>query len=644
MRSFKEIRDYGFIGNLETCALIGRDGSIDWLSFPYIESPSVFGALLDVEKGGTFSITPLGNYDSVQAYISNTNILQTIFYTAQGVATITDFMPIKGLHGNYPHASLLRKIYCNSGRVLFKVNYEPCFDYARAGMYEESDVTMEKSDAEAITKMKNQVITKYKGETLSLYSPMDLNISSDRKATGILELSAGGSSREEGRIDNRSTENSVAWFVLQYGARDERSSDFLDQLLSEVKEYWLKWVHAAHQSTSISNSPWRSLLIRSGLALKLLTNPDTGAIAAAATTSLPERIGGVRNWDYRYAWIRDSSFTVQALYHLGHDEEVDNYRRWIEEVIKKAKKYSQVYIMYGIHSESDISESVLHHLSGYKDSAPVRIGNDAVKQKQLDIFGELINAIYDTSRYGKEITEDSWNVTHNVANYVCEIWNTPDSGIWEVRGGLRHFVYSKLMCWCALDRAIKIAKLKKYLDPIQKWQKNMDDIRNTIFTSGFSKEKNSFTQALGSDALDSSSLLIPILGFLPANDQRVQGTINAIMKELNAGNGLLYRYHSNDGLAGNEGCFVLCSFWLIKALALSKRIEEAEEVFNQMIRNLSPLGLLAEEIDPETRGQLGNFPQAFGHIGLINAALYLGIVKNKGHKGPRPIGMEETSS
>jgi GH15 family glucan-1,4-alpha-glucosidase len=370
-------------------------------------------------------------------------------------------------------------------------------------------------------------------------------------------------------------------------------------------------------------------IVRSGLVLKLLTHHETGAICAAPTTSLPEEIGGSRNWDYRFNWIRDASFTVQALKNAGHVKEAKNNLKWFMDICKGAHEPRDIQIMYGLHGEADLEEIELPHLSGYRNSRPVRIGNGAAKQKQLDIYGELLNAFYETTQYRGVVSRGDWGYVMKILDYVCDVWNTTDAGIWEVRSGAQHFVYSKLMCWVAIDRGIKIAELSNFEAPIGRWDKCREDIKNAILQRGFNKKLNSFVQSFDSETLDATSLLIPIRGFLPFDDDRVQGTIDAALKGLTTKNGLVYRYKGEDGLPGSEGAFVLCSFWLVDVLALSGRVEEAEDVFNNLLKYISPLGLFAEEIDPETGEQLGNFPQAFSHIGLVNSALYLGKTKRR---------------
>ncbi len=608
MSEYKDLEDYGIIGNLETCALIGIDGSIDWLCLPCLESPSVFAALLDIERGGYFRINPIIKYESFQTYIENTNILQTTFTTPSGIAVITDFMKPEGKKDNIYARAVFRKVECIKGEVELKISFKPRFDYAK--------------ELPVFELIEEGIIARGKNENLSLQSPVPLEIY-EQEARGALTLEGG----------------KTAWFILQYNHRVSLSSRDCEDLLIEAGIFWHNWVHRCVPSECIMDDPLYDLVVRSALVLKLLSNPESGAIAAAPTTSLPEYIGGVRNWDYRYAWIRDASFTSQALFHLGHDKESQDFRRYMRKILSKTKDPSLIRIMYGLNGEADLEERIMENLSGYKNSSPVRIGNGAAKQRQLDIYGELLNAIYETTRYGETVSHESWQFIKYIVNYVCLIWNKKDSGIWEVRGKDRHFVYSKLMCWVAVDRAIKISSLKGFNAPLKRWEKVREAIKQAILEKGYSVKLNSFVQAFGSETLDATSLLIPFMDFLPFNDPRVQGTIEATLKRLVTKEGLVYRYEADDGLQGSEGYFVLCSFWLIKALALSERVKQAEEILQNVLKHISPLGLFAEEIDPKTGKQLGNFPQAFSHVGLINSVLYLGIAKGKKHKGPKPVGI-----
>ncbi len=612
IHEFKDIENYGIIGNLETCALIGNDGSIDWLCFPYLESPSVFAAILDKERGGHFTIQPVSKFSSFQAYIKETNIIQTTFNTPFGMVTITDFMPVNLYNGTKQHRTIYRKVKCIEGHIRLELSFKPLFNYAR-----------DTPDFELINK---GISCTFENQNLFLNTKIPLKIN-DGTATGQFDMRKG----------------KEIWFVLQYNQQDEyypyNHGDF-NKKLQETKEYWENWTYKCHK-LCILEDIWHDILARSGLVLKLLSNPESGAIAAAATTSLPECTGGVRNWDYRYAWIRDSAYTIQALFHLEHIQESQDYMRWISSLIKQDKNPSDIRIMYPIHKDVGMKEQMLDYLSGYKQSSPVRIGNAAFNQTQLDIYGELINAIYDTTRYGKDISDKTWEFIMDFVDYICRVWTTKDQGIWEVRDEPRHYVHSKLMCWVAVDRGIQIAELKD-IEAANKWKKTREEIKSAILENGFNKEINSFVQSFNSNALDATTLLIPILGLLPFDDPRVQSTIDAVMKNLMTEKGLVYRYKNEDGLPGDEGCFVLCSFWLVDSLALSDRLDEAIKVFVNVLQLMNPLGLLSEEIDPQTGKLLGNFPQAFSHIGLINSALYIGIARGRKHRGPKPQGVKHS--
>jgi GH15 family glucan-1,4-alpha-glucosidase len=612
MPDYKDLEQYGIIGNLETCALIGDDGSIDWCCFPHIESPSVFAAILDHTNGGRFSITPAGDYKTRQEYLGETNVLQTFFETDDGTAVLTDFMPVKteaDPTGQVQRA-VYRRVACTSGAMAFDLDFSPRFNYAL--------------DATILSPSHGGIEASSPRRKLFLQTDLAFQLHGTLSATCSFNLTAG----EE------------RWHVLQYDGKNPKTSEECRAQLDKVLKYWNDWIRKASGNTALFEGPWRDLVVRSGLVLKLLSHEKAGAICAAPTTSLPESIGGARNWDYRYNWIRDASFTVQALYNLGHYEEARNHLRWFVDICEKDADPSKIQIMYGMHGETDLRETELGHLEGYRKSRPVRIGNGAAKQKQLDIFGELINAIYETERYG--IPDGRFQFVMRIVDYVCEMWDTPDSGIWEVRGGPRHFVYSKLMCWVAVDRGIKIAEHRKYRAPLEKWREIRDEIKRAILENGYNEALGSFVQSFGSTTLDATSLIIPITGFLPVDDPRVQGTINKTLEKLTTGSGLVYRYIGDDGLSGKEGAFLLCSFWLVKALALSGRTEEAEKILNKVVKFAGGAGLFSEEVDPETGKQLGNLPQAFSHIGLINSVLYLGHMAGKSHAGPTPMGAEKS--
>jgi GH15 family glucan-1,4-alpha-glucosidase len=432
--------------------------------------------------------------------------------------------------------------------------------------------------------------------------------------------------------------------VLRYGDGPEWTDEACERALEETLRFWRNWVHGcASDDRCLFFGAHHPLVLRSELVLKLLTHADSGAIAAAATTSLPEVVGGVRNWDYRYAWIRDASFTVQALHNAGHAEEAAAYFRWVRGIRPSRKRQDhpmEFQIMYGLHGETRLTEETLDHLEGYRGSRPVRIGNAAFKQHQWDIYGELALAFYETMRYGAALNEEEWAFLGGLADEVVAHWRQPDSGIWEVRGGPRHFTYSKLMCWVALDRAFKMARsAKRHGERPAAWKRARDEIRAAVLSEGYSEKDASFTQSFGSRALDATSLLIPKMGLLPYGDARVQGTIRATIERL-LDNGLVYRYLREDSLPGREGAFLLCTFWLVDALALSGRVDEAQSMFESVLARVGALGLLSEQMDPSTNEYLGNYPQAFSHIGLLNSSLYLARCKGKRHAGPEVLGMD----
>ncbi len=608
---YRPLEEYGVIGNLETVALVSREGSIDWCCFPHLESASVFGRLLDAEVGGSFVVCPSHDFEATQHYVGRTNVLQTQFETTAGEATLTDFMPVvREDEPLMPYEVIYRRVECHDGPVDLEVGFKPRFDYGR--------------QRPTIEETESGVVAWTDDESLSLTSGVPFRaIGADAVATTTLEA------------------DDVRWFVAAHDHVKLYDPDHFETVLESTIDSWHDWVHDCRAVAPCPvDGPWHSLSVRSELVLKLLIHRGTGAIAAAPTTSLPEEVGGVRNWDYRFNWIRDAAFTVQALYKLGHVDEAKRFFRWILGLC--AHDPAEIQPLYGLHGETDLTETTLDHLSGYRYSAPVRVGNAAAAQRQLDVYGELVLGIYETALYGEYITEAEWQTISRIVDYVCEVWEEPDSGIWEVRSEPRHFTYSKVMCWAALDRAIDIAEETAFDGPLDRWRDERDAIREAVLDEGYDEDRGTFVRSFGTRNLDATSLLIPIVGFLPFDDERVASTIQTVCDDLTTDDGLVYRYFGDDGLPGREGAFILCSFWLVDALALSGCLEEARVLFERLREFVSPLGLLAEEVNPVTGEQLGNYPQAYSHLGLLNSAIYINRMERRTRRGPEPMGCDLT--
>lgn len=604
---FTPIEEYGFIGNLETCALVAPNGSVDWFPFPHVESPSILAAVLDPERGGRFRIGPIAPFEGSQQYVDRTNVLETTFRTADGTATITDFLPPAG-KVEHPKQVLYRKVSCLDGAVDLDIEFEPRFDYAR------TETTVVPTD---------EGVRAAGGDERTLFeSPVDLDIVEGR-VTGALALEAGD----------------AEWFMLRCTGAEDAETD-PDGALADTVRYWQEWAHDCGQDgpDCVFEGPWHDLAVRSGLVLKLLTHVGTGAIAAAPTASLPEEIGGVQNWDYRFNWLRDAGFTVQALSNLGHTGEATAYFDWFMGLCQ-ADEPAKIQPLYGLHGDSTIDERELDHFVGYRNSRPVRIGNGAADQNQLDIYGELLLAVDEMLRHGRELDPDEWEAIRDIVEYVRDHWSEKDAGIWEVRGGNRHFVHSKVMCWVALDRGVAIATERDRDAPVEAWRDTREEIKRDVIENGYDDDAGAFVQAYDTDALDAAGLLLPIVGFLPFGDDRVRNTIDAIQDRLSVDEALVRRYDDGNGLPGEENAFVLCSCWLIDALALSGRVEEACKRFEALVEYVNPLGLIAEELDVDTGAHLGNFPQAFSHVGIVNSALYLGHAKGYEQPGPAPMGI-----
>ncbi|TMD71365.1 MAG: glycoside hydrolase family 15 protein [Chloroflexi bacterium] len=591
-KAYLPIEDYGLIGDLYTVALVGKNGSIDWCCIPNFDSPSVFGAILDSAKGGFFRIAPLENagIDLKQMYLPSTNILITRFLSHAGVSEITDFMPIKHTGTALNQHHLVRAVHVARGSFSFEMTCQPAFNYAR--------------DAHAVHLSHDGVVFESGNLTLALSSSVPLE--------------------EDGRGGVHATftlhEGQWAYFFLESSSdrgimpHQPTQAEYEDSFLA-TERYWHNWLSQCRYQ-----GRWREMVQRSALALKLLTYAPTGAIVAAPTTSLPEGIGGVRNWDYRFTWLRDSAFTLNSLLLLGFSQEAEAFMAWLMARVVELEAGGSLQPMYTIHGGHDMTEHTLDHLEGYRQSQPVRIGNGAYTQQQLDVYGEVMDALSIYNHY-KDMSHTGWVHVRQQLDWLSKNWQSTDEGIWEVRGGDQHFVHSRVMSWVAFDRALRIARDRGFPAPEDAWTNIRAEIYNEIMDKGWSEEKQSFVQYYGGDAIDASALLISLTKFTGAADPRMLSTIDRIQRELTRPPHV-YRYNvelaASDGLAGEEGTFSICSFWLVEALARAGRVEEAELALEQMLTYANHVGLYAEEIGPGGEA-LGNFPQAFTHLSLIEA-------------------------
>ena len=600
---YKPIRDYGIIGNLRSAALVGLDGSIDWTPAPFLGSSSVFASILDENKGGSWKMSVVEPYTCAQEYIEETNTLITRFTTEQGILEVVDCLPMK--KGKAARISseeeeileIQRKAVCVKGKCKLLITFAPRIDYARG----ETNLSL----------VDGGVVVAHANAKAILISIADFKIK-DSTATALVSL-------KEGEDD---------YCTFRYNTTEipSKHNEYYEEEVQETKKYWQDWVHRCDLKACLIKYPWHEDVLRSSLVLKILFFEPVGSIAAAATTSLPEEIGGVRNWDYRFTWIRDSAFTIQALFWIGYLQEADAYVKWLMSECQNVEKEGpeHLQIMYGLRGQRELTEEILPHLEGYEKSSPVRIGNGAYDQRQWDVYGDLINTVWQSHLRGSHVVDSElWQVLRSIANYVVKIWQLPDEGLWEVRGGARHFVHSKVMCWIALDRAIRLAEAHGLKGEIDIWKEEKEKIYKEVMEKGWSEKKQSFVQSFGSEDLDASLLRLPVLGFIDGKDPKMISTIQRIEKELSVGDGLLMRYKSKDGLTGKEGAFLLTSFWLVDALVFSGERERAKKLFEKLLGLSNHLGLFSEEIDPKTNAFLGNFPQAYTHIGLINSAFHL---------------------
>lgn len=587
------IGNYGVIGNLHTVALVSMKGSIDFMCFTRYDSPSLFGALLDAEKGGCFSIKPVSDEgDFKQLYLPDTAVLLTRFLSDEGVAEITDFMPVKTTEEN---CVLVRSVVTTRGEVAFRMQCQPRFNYARA----EHRVTGNQHEVLFVSEEKPHLAFRLMSNVPMVIDGKDVyaefTLAEKEKAHFVMEAS---SDEERDRHD-----------ALHHYTTDA---------FSTTVNYWKNWVGQSNYT-----GLWREMVNRSALTLKLLTSCQFGATIAAATFSLPSVIGGGRNWDYRYCWIRDSAFSMFAFLRLGFMQEAGDFMHWIDkELTQIDQKGEALHLMYQLDGDRHLKEQTLDHLSGYRNSKPVRIGNGAYSQFQLDIYGELMDSIYLFDKYHGSVTYEFWQKMERQIEFVANNWAKPDHGIWEVRGEKCEFLQSRLMCWVALDRAIKVVEHRSFPSPISRWRDCRDAIFRDIYANFWNEKKKAFVQYKGADVLDASVLLMPLVRFIHPQEPRWLSTLAAVEREL-VSDSLVYRYRTDagatDGLEGEEGTFTMCSFWYVECLSRSGQLEKARLLLEKMLGYANHLGLFAEQLG--RRGQhLGNFPQAFTHLGLISAA------------------------
>jgi GH15 family glucan-1,4-alpha-glucosidase len=589
--AYQPIEDYGIIGDLHSVALVGKNGSIDFMCFPYFDSPTIFAAILDDKKGGRFALAPVEkNPNLKQIYLSDSNILLTRFLFKDAVAEISDFMPVgKGKHAH----DLVRRVKSVRGDINFRMICQPRFDYGRC------DHKVEKHEKDVLFIPDNEKLS-----ALRLRGKLPLKI---ENGAAIAEFKLHSGEKTS--------------FILEEAKPGKESpsgaSTYESEFFKSTLNFWRDWI-----GKSRYQGRWRDMVNRSALILKLLTFKPSGSIVAAPTFGLPEEIGGQRNWDYRYTWIRDASFTLYALIRLGYTRETAEFMNWIKARCDELEPDGSLQVMYGLDGRHNLPEEILSHFEGYKKSAPVRIGNGAAKQLQLDIYGELMDSVYLFDKYGEPISYDFWKNLVRLLNWVCQNWNQPDEGIWEVRGGKHEFLYSRSMCWVALDRGIRLAQKRSFPAPIDKWLQNRDNIYKDIFRNFWNEKRKAFMQHKGANALDASNLLLPLVRFISPVDPRWLSTLKAIEKNL-VYDSLVYRYQigneSIDGLLGEEGTFNMCTFWYVECLSRSGDLEKARFFFEKMLGYANHLGIYSEELGRRTE-HLGNFPQAFTHLGLISAA------------------------
>jgi alpha,alpha-trehalase len=613
------IGDYGLLSDCRSAALVSRAGSVDWLCFPRFDAPSVFARILD-PGGGHFTIRPVGDFETSRAYVDQSMALNTTFRTATGTVVLTDAMAVgrndrgHDLGGGSPGA-LLRRLACTDGELEAEVTYAPRPEYGLIHPI-----------LEPVT---GGLAARGGADRLLLSAPGDFTVEG-ATATARLHLVAG----------------QTVGFALQHGRMWEPplvtwGADEIAARLEDTLAGWRSW-SAIHQTYE---GPWRELVHHSGRVLQALTFAPTGAIVAAPTTSLPETIGGGRNWDYRYTWVRDACLTMEALWVAACPDEANKFFAFLADAAaSQLRRGIDLQIMFGIGGERDLSERELPHLAGWRDSRPVRVGNGAWSQRQIDVYGELLGAAQRLVQQLGQLDPVTQRFLAAAADTAVRRWMEKDQGIWEIRGEPRDFLYSKLQCWAALDRAIDIAPQLGAQHQVEAWAAARDEIRTAILERGWSERAGAFTQAFGSEDLDASNLMLAITGFLPGDDPRMKATIDATATRLTDERGLVYRYLAHDGLAGEEGTFLLCTFWLAQAQALAGELDQATATFERALAAINDIGLLAEEVDVPSGEMIGNFPQAFSHIGLINAAWAISQAQQRpASRGPAPASADDAS-
>ncbi len=583
--SYKPISGYGVIGNTRTVALVGYDGSIDWCCMPRVSSPSIFAAILDHKKGGSWAVQPAGPAASTQSYLEDTNILRTEFTDGSSKVVLTDFMPCSVATGAWSTPpEIHRVVNCLNGTMEMRFLFRPLLNYGLV--------------VPRVTRVENGLSIRNRNQEMALSSDIRFNVK-DSAVDESFQLSQGERKA----------------FILSYGeAVPRRVAEYRsERQRARTEVFWLDWASQIRY-----RGRWKSSVVRSALTLKLLVYGPTGAIVAAPTTSLPEAIGGNRNWDYRYSWIRDSASSLWAFHKIGCKSETEAYLHWL--IDNNPSLDLDLRLMYDVGGDAHIKEKSLEHLDGYKGSKPVRIGNLASEQVQYDAYGYMLDALYFSSSHSSPIEDEMYfRFVKPLANFLAERWEEPGNGIWEIRNRHEHYVYTKAWCYAGLDRAVKIAQVAGHVDDIAPWKATMKRIKEEVLRRGWSNKKQSFVIHYGSSDLDAANLMLPLIGFLPAENPKMKSTIEAVANELSDG-ALVYRYRADDGLKGNEGAFLLCGFWLVACLARLGQVEKASANFQELLSHANHLGLFSEEVDPKTGEALGNFPQAFSHVGLILAA------------------------